>query len=170
MKNLSLIIAVFVIFLAASSACGQTVDPVKAKVKGIGLDATYAQAIKALGKPVKDGKATEEGCIGAHEKMVEYAGLSLYFMDGDSKDGKTFELKSFVVSSANWPVSGIKVGDTEAAVRAKFGSSFVSSEDPDGEGDAAWFYEFSEEDNPGSLAVVFKDGKVIKIGASYQVC
>lgn len=170
MKYFSLILILFITLFAASFAFGQAIDPAKIKVKGIGLDSTYAQVIKALGKPVKDGKATEEGCIGAFEKEVEYAGLSIYFMDGDSKDGKTFEVKGFEVTSAKWSVSGVKVGDAESVVREKFGSSFTSSDDPDGQGDKAWFYEFNEEGSPGFLTFVFKDGKVIHINASYQVC
>lgn len=170
MKYFSLFLVLFLSLFAASFAFGQGLDPAKIKINGIGLDSTYAQVVKALGKPVEDGKATEEGCIGAHEKTVEYAGLNVYFMDGDSKDGKTFEVKSFSVSSANWPVSGIKIGDAEAVVREKFGSSFTTSEDPDGDGDTAWFYEFREEDSPGFLTVVLKDNKVVRISAGYQVC
>jgi hypothetical protein len=154
--------------LLAASAFAQ-VDPAKLKVNGIGLDSTYARVLRALGKPSRDGRPVEEGCIGGREKTVEYAGLKLYFMDGDSKGGKTFEVKSFWVTSPKWVVSGIKVGDTQAAVKAKFGSKYTVDRRTDG-GGLAWHYEMNETTGPGTTTIIFKNGKVTEIGSAYQVC
>ena len=157
--------------ILAVTGFGQAVNPAKVKVNGvIGLDSTYSQALKALGRPRVDGKATPEECIGGREKTVKYDGLELYFMDGDSKGGKTFEVKSFVVTSRRWRVSGLSVGDTAATVRAKFGRKYTSEKDPEARGDSVWSYEMPETDGPGTTTVVFRKGKVIEIATSYQVC
>jgi hypothetical protein len=148
---------------------GQVVNPARVRVKGVGLDSTYGQVVKALGKPVMDGKPKEEGCIGGLEKNVEYSGLSFYFMDGDSKGGKTFEVKAFEVTSAKWIVSGVKVGDTEAVVRRKFGRKYTVKTDPDTK-EKSWSYEFGENEDPGWTTVYFKNGKVVKISAAHMVC
>jgi hypothetical protein len=166
MKRLITIAALGLI--SAASAFAQ-VDPAKLRVNGIGLDATYAQVLRALGKPSRDRKPVEEGCIGGREKTVEYAGLKFYFMDGDSKGGKTFEVKSFWVTSSKWVVSGVKVGDTQAVVKAKLGSKYTVDRRTDG-GGLAWLYEMSESSGPGTTTVIFKNGKVAEISSAYQVC
>ena len=158
-----------VIALGASVAFSQTANPAKLKVKGVGLDSTYGQVIKALGKPVKDGKPKEEGCIGGHEKDVEYNGLSFYFMDGDSKNGKTYEVKAFTVTSGNWIVSGVKVGDTATTVRAKFGRKYEVQKD-DVTGQIMWNYDMGDTAGPGTTTVHFKGGKVVSINTGYMVC
>lgn len=161
--------AMMAAILLAVPAFGQTVNTARIKFKGIGLDSTYAQVVKALGKPATDGPATEEGCIGAHEKSVEYPGVSFYMMDGDSNDGKTFEVKAFEVTAPGYVVSGVKIGDTPAAVRKKFGRKYTV--ETDGEpGEISWSYEMSDRYGPGTTSVVFKNGKVSMIASNYQVC
>ena len=88
--------------LLTATISAQTTNPAKLKINGIGLYSTLAQVTKALGKPPKDGKATKEGCIGGREKTVEFDGASFYFMDGDSKNGKTFEVKGFTITSSKF--------------------------------------------------------------------
>ena len=154
--------------MLAASAFSQTSNPAKLKVNGVGLDSTFAQVTKALGKPKKDGKATKEECIGGREKMVEFDGASFYFMDGDSKNRKTFEVKSFTVTSPKYSVSGIKIGDTEHNVRRRLGTKFSKSDDPETGADI-WTYDFPDE-TPGSTSIYIHRGKVIKITSAYQVC
>lgn len=164
---MKLILSLALLFVAAP-VFGQAVDPTRVKFKGIGLDSTYAQIIKALGKPVTDEPPKKEECIGGREKHVEYEGISFYLMDGDSKDQKTFEVKSFELTTPNMLVSGIKIGDTQARVRKIYGRKYTTS--ADAEGQTVWFYTMREKDGPGSTRVVFKNGRVAMIAADYQVC
>jgi hypothetical protein len=157
--------------LLAAGISAQTTNPAKLKFNGIGLDSTLAQVKKALGKPKMDGKPTEEGCIGAREKFVEYDGVKFYMMDGDSKDGKTFEVKNFTVTSPKYTVSGIKVGDTELNVRRRLGTKFTKSDDKyETPGVTVWSYEFPETGNPGFTTIHISRGKVIKISSAQMVC
>lgn len=153
----------------ATTAFGQTTNPAKLKINGIGLYSTFAQVTKALGKPVKNNKPTPEGCIGGREKNVEYDGASFYFMDGDSKDGKTFEVKGFNLTSLKYVVSGIKVGDTEHNVRRRLGTRFTKSDDPETGADI-WTYEFPESGDPGWTTIYISRGKVTQIASAHQVC
>ena len=155
--------------MLAAPAIGQVMNPAKVKFNGVGLDSTYSQVVKALGKPATEEKAKPEECIGGHEKSVTYPGLSIYFMDGDSRSGTTFEVKSFEITTARWIVSGAKVGDTEALVRRKFGRKYMVDSDPE-TGDKVWQYEMSDRDGPGKTSVSFRNGKVVSIASSYQVC
>lgn len=155
--------------ILAASISAQTTNPAKLKFNGIGLYSTLAQVKKALGKPKMDGKPKEEGCIGAREKEVEYDGASFWFMDGDSKDGKTFEVKAFEVTSPKYIVSGIKVGDTELNVRRRLGTKFTGSKD-DETGADVWTYEFPESGDPGSTSIYISRGKVTKITSAHMVC
>ncbi len=155
--------------ILAATISAQTTSPAKLKISGIGLYSTLAQVKKALGKPKVDGKPKEEGCIGAREKDVEYDGASFYFMDGDSKDGKIFELKAFEITSPKYVVSGIKVGDTEHNVRRRLGTKFTKSDDPE-TGTDIWTYDFPESGDPGSTSIYISRGKVTKITSAHQVC
>jgi len=170
MGKLSKLILTAVLIFATASTFGQTANPAKVKINGIiGLDSTYAQVVKAFGKPVKETKPQAEECTGGHEKTVKYAGLEVYFMDGSSKNGKTYEAMSFDVSSPKYTVSGVKIGDSEAIVRRKFGSRFTVDKDAE-KGEKTWHYEIGERDGPGWTTVTFKNGKVVSIGSSYTVC
>lgn len=167
MKLFAVIIALTLGSAAASFA--QTVNPAKIKFKGIGLDSSYSQVTKALGKPESEEPAKEEGCIGGKEKTVKYAGIVFYFMDGDSKDKKTFEVKSFELTAPNILVSGIKVGDTSAKVRTAYGRKYTVDSDRES-GQTTWLYAMNDRDGPGTTRVVFKNGKVTMIASDYLVC
>lgn len=169
MRRTTIIGALGLVVMFAAIGFGQTVDPAKLKVNGVGLDSTYARVVKALGKPVKNGPATEEGCIGGREKYVEFDGARFYFMDGDSKGGKTFEVKSFNITAPKYVVSGLKVGDTELAVRRRLGSKFVKQDDEES-GAVVWSYEFPETGNPGFTSIYIKRGKIVKIAVAAMVC
>lgn len=155
--------------ILAASIYAQTTNPAKLKINGIGLDSTFAQVTKALGKPKKDGKATREECIGGREKTVDFDGATFYFMDGDSKNKKTFEVKSFEITSSKYSVSGIKIGDTEHNVRRHLGTKFTKTDDPE-TGTDIWTYDFPESGNPGSTSIYISRGKVTKITSAHQVC
>lgn len=170
MKRTGTFIILSVLAVAAASAFAQTLNPARLKINGtVGLDSTYAQIVKSLGKPVKETKAVHEECARGREKTVKYAGLELGLMDAASKDGKTFELVSFSVTSAKYTVSGIKVGDTEAAVRAKLGKKFTIDKDA-AKGETSWTYEMSDREGPGQTTVSFKNGKVNSISSSLMMC
>lgn len=166
-RNLTPIV---MLVFAAASIFAQTVNPAKLKINGvIGLDSTYAQVVKAFGKPTKETKPGAEECTGGHEKTVKYAGLEFYFMDGPSSNHKTYMVMSFDVSSPKWTVSGVKLGDSEATVRSKFGRRFTADTDK-ATGETTWHYEIGERDGPGWTTVTFKNGKVVSIGSAYAVC
>lgn len=170
MKVTAIFGALGLMSIVAAAGLAQRVDPAKVKINGVGLDSTYSQVLKALGKPTVDGKPRREGCIGGRERTMEYDGLTIYLMDGDSRNGKTFEVKTMVVRSPKWNVSGVRVGDTAAAVRLKYGRKYSTGEDPESMGDAAWTYDMGDEFGPGSTIVVFKRGKVIAISTAFMVC
>jgi hypothetical protein len=109
-----------------------------------------------------------EECTGGHEKSVEYAGLTFYFMDGSSRSRKVFEVMSFDVSSSKFTVSGVKVGDSEAVVKRIFGRRFTVDTDA-AKGEKTWHYEIGEKEGPGWTTVTFKNGKVVNIGSAYMV-
>jgi hypothetical protein len=156
--------------IAAATAAAQTVNPARLKINGaVGLDSSYAQIVRSFGKPVKETKAVHEECAGGREKTVKYAGLELGFMDAASKDGKTFELVSFNVTSSKYTVSGIKVGDTEAAVRAKLSKKFTIDKDA-ATGETSWTYEMSDSEGPGQTTITFKNSRVNSISSSLMMC
>lgn len=168
MKTTTVIGALGLVLVSVLLAAGQKkADPANMSFKGLKVGSTYAQVVKALGKPKSDGPATDEGCIGAQEKWVKYDGAEFYMMNGDSEDRKTFEVKMFIVTSNKYTVSGIRVGDDENAVRIKLGRGYVQSDDDDTEGAKVWSYEF---DAPGFTTVKFLNGKVISIGSMWLIC
>ena len=162
-------LAVALFIFAVGPVSGQTVIPAKIKFKGIGLDSTYAQVVKALGTPAYEEVGKEEGCIGGREKSVKYPGISFYFMDGDSKDKKTFEVKPFELTAPGHLVSGIKIGDTPATVKKKYGRKYTVDTEREA-GEITWFYNKGDRDGPGTTRVVFKNGKVMMIASDYLVC
>ena len=168
--RISALLSVIVISLIAGSASAQTVNPAKVKFKGIGLDSTYAQVVKALGKPDTEDAAKKEECIGGQEKSIKYSsGISFYLMDGDSKNKKAFEVKSFELTAPGIPVSGIKIGDTPATVKKLYGHKYTTDTERES-GEITWLYPMNDRDGPGSTRVVFKHGKVSMIASDFQVC
>ena len=164
-----LIIAAVMACIAAAGY-SQTTDPARLKINGqVGLDSTYSQVVKLLGKPKKETRPQKEECSGGHEKTVEYAGLTFYFMDGPSRGKRTFLVMSFDVTSPRVSVSGVKPGDSEDAVRRRFGKPGSIDKD-ENTGETVWHYEIGEKQGPGWTTVTFKNGKVTAIGSSYTVC
>lgn len=157
------------LFLLSLAISAQAVNPAKLKFKGIGLDSTYAQVIAALGKPDNEEAPKKEECIGGLEMSVRYPGISFYMMDGDSKDKKTFEVKAFELTAPGYLVSGIKIGDTPAIVRKKYGRKYTVDTERES-GEITWLYNMSDRDGPGTSRVVFKNGKVTMIASDYLVC
>ena len=152
------------LLLVTAAVSFAQVDPAKLKVNGlIGLTSTHAQVVQVFGRPTKDGKPKFAACIGGHEKTVDYAGLGLYF--ADIRDGKTFELASFTVTSAKWVVSGVRVGDSQAVVKAKFGKKYAVDRVARS-GNISWGYD----DADITTIVVFKKGKVVEISSGYMMC
>ena len=170
MKSLRIFIPIAVLAFAAVQVFAQTVNTAKLKINGtIGFHSTYAQVVKAFGKPVKETKPMAEECAGGHEKSVKYAGLSLGFIDSISRNGKVLEVMSFDVSSPKFTVSGVKVGDSEAVVKRIFGRRFTVETDA-AKGEKKWYYEIGEAEGPGMTTITFKKGRVVNIGSSYTVC
>lgn len=161
--------AIALTLFAASAIFTQTFNPAKIKFKGLGLDSTYSQVVKVLGNPESEEPAKEEGCIGGKEKSVKYPGLSFYFMDGDSKDKKTYEVKAFELTAPDILVSGIKIGDTPAVVKRRFGSKYSADNDREA-GQITWLYAMNDREGPGTTRVVFKNGKVSMIASDFLVC
>jgi len=166
-RKLGLVLLVFVV----TPLFGQTVNPAKLKINGvIGLDSTYAQAIKLLGKPRKETKPVTSECTGDREKSVDYDGLSFYFADGPGPSKRTFRVMSFDITSPKYTASGVKLGDTEAVVKGKFGKRFTVDADT-ATGEKTWRYEISERNGgPGGTTVTFKNGKVVSIGTGFMLC
>ena len=152
--------------LVMAGACFGQVDPSKLKFNGVGLDSTYGQVVKALGKPSRETKPQKEECFGGRERNATYDGATFYFTDSGTK---TFKVMSFDVTSAKYVVSGIKVGDSQLTVRRVLGSKFKSGAG-DAAGTTAWTYEIGEEIGPGSTIVTFRKGKIVGISSSYMVC
>ena len=170
MKLQQLLIFMGIVAFASAPTVAQAVNPANLKINGvIGLRSTYAQVIKTLGKPASESKPTMEQCTGGYEKTADYTGAMFYFMNGPSRDGKTFEVESFIVSSPKWTVSGVKVGDAEAVVTRKYGRRFSAGKDPE-TGARTLTYEMGERRGPGQTTVTVKNGKVVKIASALMVC
>ena len=155
--------------ILAATISAQTTNPAKLRISGIGLDSTFAQVKRALGKPVKEGKATDEQCAGGREKELAYSGAKFHFMDAVDPRKKTFLLVGFEITSSDYTISGIKVGDTEHNVRRRLGTKFTKSPD-DETGADQWQYEFTDPNSPGVTNVYISRGKVVKIESAYSVC
>ncbi len=167
MRTLSLLLGV--VFLSSVAVSAQALNPAKIKFRGLGLDSTYQQVVRTLGKPESETEPAREECIGAHEKTVKYPGLEMFMMDGDSKDGKTFEIKSFEITTAAYSVSGIKVGDSEAVVKKRLGKRFRPEPGVEA-GERVYFYRMNDTEGPGTTRFAFKNGKLVLIASDYLVC
>lgn len=170
MKSITrtLVCLAFIVVLA-SAASSQTSNPARLKLRGVGLDSSYAQVVKTLGKPSKETAPTAEECIGGQEKDLEYDGISFRMMNGDSKGGKTFEVKSFEVTGSQYVVSGVRIGDAQTLVRKIFGRRFSTDKDPQ-TGETIWHYAMSDREGPGTTTFKFKNGKITYIASDYLVC
>ena len=99
--------------------------------------------------------------------VLKYPGLT--FSLWSDADGKKFSVGYFEVSSAKWNVSGVKVGDTSASIRRRFGRR--GSQEIDGHTNMlTWYYDMSDDEGPGSTNFAFRRGKVARIVTIYFMC
>jgi hypothetical protein len=156
----------FLIFLCALTAYTQ--DHQKAvksvTVNGVGLGDSYTQAVRKLGKPLKNIISEGDECIGGKLRKLSYSGLTLEFHQ--DSEGK-FYVGSFEVSSPRWNVSGVGVGTASAAIRRKYGKT--DPQEGDSRGEVLWLYGLTEDEGPGNLNFYFRKGKLVRISTFY-VC
>ena len=81
--------------------------------------------------------------------------------------GKTFKMDSFTVTSPKWLVSGVRVGDTPAVVKSRFGTKYTVDRRTDN-GGLAWHYDTADE--TGTTTIIFKNGKVTEISSAFLMC
>ena len=171
----SLVLMWTAVMLFSAAALAQRGDPARIKINNtVGLDSTYAQVVKLLGKPRKESSPKREECTGGREKTANYDGLTFYFMDGTKpaprgRGAREFLVMSFNVTSPRVIVSGVKLGDSEAVVRRRYGKPHSVDTDS-ATPETTWTYEIGENQGPGQTSVTFRNGKVIAIGSSYTVC
>lgn len=135
------------------------------QVNGVALGATYSAAVKKLGKPTRDVTNRKiDQCIGSRIRTIYYPGLKLELVEGDRK---TFTVFSLDVTSGNWNVSGVKLGDSSSVIEKQFGKTGRTVEKE--RSGPRWFYEMTDE-NPGGSNFYFKNGKVIQISSTYEMC
>lgn len=155
------------ILLVTGTSFSQTSLKAGAKVNGIALAATREQVIRKLGKPLSQTKKEAEPCVGGTEMVLKYPGLTLSLWS--DVEGKKFSVGYFEVTSAKWNVSGIKVGDSSAAVRKRFGRR--DSQEIDGHTNMlTWYYNMSDEEGPGSTNFAFRRGRVSRIVVIALMC
>lgn len=163
--KIALLIAL--LFFSAFSSAGQTSLREGPTVNGITLGATRGEVVKRFGKPLSERRREAEPCVGGTELTLRYRGAIITLWD-DPEDGSRFIVGQIEVTSATWPVSGMKVGETSASVRAHFGKPNAQENDPRTKL-PVWYYEMSEE-SPGSTNFTFRNGKLAKITAVYLMC
>lgn len=161
MKNLFPLLVVLVLACAAWSQ-SPLVDGLK--VNGVGLGAKYRDVIKKLGKPTRTvtSKKIDE-CIGSYIRTMTYPGLELELDDA----GGGYTVYSMEITSGNWDLSGVKLGDTTAAVQKRFGTRKRTVEKH--ESGPFWFYDMTD-DNPGGTSFYFRGGKLVKVSSTYTMC
>jgi hypothetical protein len=133
------------------------------KVNGLGLGAAYRAVVAKFGKPASETTRKGDECVGGRTRTMKYPGLSFDLTDSD---GKNFTVAWIEVTSPKWDVSGVKIGDTQAAVKNRFGTR--SSEETIS-GSRVWYFQMPDE-NPGSSNFYFKAGKVVKIQSGWELC
>ena len=153
------------VLIFAASGFAQSSLPSGPKVNGVGLDATYAEVVRKLGKPTRQvtDKNLDE-CTGSHIRTLYYPGLKIELFDAEKNVYKVF---SFEITSAKWDVSGSKLGDSSAKVQKLFGTRGRSSEKDGAE--TIWYYEMNE-DAPGLSNFHFRNGKLSKVQFGYTMC
>jgi hypothetical protein len=136
------------------------------KVNGVGLGATYTEVVKKLGKPEKVVTAEAGQCIGGTQRTLHYPGLTFeLFEEGKNK----FTVGEFEVTSAQWSVSGAKVGMMGPAIKERFGKAEIGEADAN-TGGPIWYYEIDEQAGPGNSSFFFRGGKVVRIYSAFMMC
>lgn len=157
MKKL-LFLALFLAF-PLQAAAGE----IDLRVGGIGLGSTEAQVVRRLGAPRAIEQGEENACGGGWEKTYRYDGLAIVLLSDE--DGANYDVIGVEVTSAAWPVSGLKIGAHRGAVRARFGASLETRAD---EGLERWSYV--NWGNDGFAGFYFAAGKLVKISWQSNLC
>lgn len=163
---MKLALSLVLTILLSTAAFSQTSIREGLKVNGLALGATYAATVRKLGKPTRDVTTrTPDECTGSRTRTLTYPGLKVELIEGERKND--FTVFSFDVTSAKWDVSGVKIGDTPATIEKLFGKTgrTVARE----RAGPRWFYEMTDDD-PGGSNLYFKNGKVIEISSTYEMC
>lgn len=156
-------ILLLLITAAGTYAQAQQVDIRKVMVSGVGLEADHATVIKKLGKPSEDTTIEDNPCIGGKARHLKYPGLEVELHE-DMDNGKFFAAR-VVIDSAQWNVSGVKVGSTLAEVKRKFGRG--STEKGENPGETIQAYTDRDE---GQLVFELRNGKIVKIYFQFFSC
>ena len=161
--KLSVPLLLFVLVIFTVPAVAQRSLDNGAKVDGVALDASYKTIVAKFGKPLTEKTNKMDECIGDRTRSVNYPGLHFDLVEST----KVFKVFGFEVTSSKYLVSGIRVGAAKAEVEKAFGKRKRAIEKTKtGE---RWFYNMTDE-SPGSTTFDFKNGKLVKIIASYMMC
>ena len=152
-----------IIFLFALPVTAQISLTDGPAVNGLRLGATYKAIIAKFGKPLREKTNKMDECIGDRTRVVNYPGLEFELAESDG----TFTVYAFEVTSPKYNVSGVKVGDTPAAVQKRFGSMRRTVERV--KTGPHWFYDMTDE-NPGGTSFYFRNGRLFSISTTYAMC
>ena len=153
------------VLLIAAATHAQTSIREGLQVNGVALGATYAATVKKLGKPTRDVTNRQiDQCIGSRIRTLYYPGLKLELVEGEKK---IFTVFSFDVTSGNWNVSGVKLGDASSVIEKQFGKTGRTVERE--KAGPRWSYDMTDE-SPGGSNFYFKNGKLIEISSTYEMC
>ena len=153
------------VLLIAAATHAQTSIREGLQVNGVALGATYAATVKKLGKPTRDVTNRQiDQCIGSRVRTLYYPGLKLELVEGEKK---IFTVFSFDVTSGNWNVSGVKLGDASSVIEKQFGKIGRTIERE--KAGPRWSYDMTDE-SPGGSNFYFKNGKLIEISSTYEMC
>lgn len=131
------------------------------KIKGIGLDSSYKDVIKKLGKPAKISKAGYDACAEAKNKFIYYLGLEIGFLEGERKGD--FTVYHMEISSAKWKLdTGLTTGSHMSEVKRVMGESKLDNYEG--------FERLIYSGDSGGVAFLFKHEKVSYISWSYVTC
>jgi hypothetical protein len=162
---MKLALALVLTLLASAAAFSQSTIRDGLKVNGLALGSTYAATVRKLGKPTRDVTRKADECTGSRTRTLTYPGLKVELIEGDRRND--FTVFSFDVTSAKWDVSGVKIGDTPATIERLFGKTGRTIEKE--RTGPRWFYEMTDE-APGGTNFYFRNGKVVEISSTYEMC
>lgn len=140
---------------------------IEPKINGVTLDSSYSTVIRQLGKPVqkKQGKSFYSGCSESRVTplTLRYAGLVIELL-GDGK-GRNFKVIRIELASSKWTIaSGISLGASIKAVRAKFGEP-ARIENEFGARILTYFHKAE-----GGASFHFRSNKLIKVEMALDLC
>lgn len=165
-----IILAIVLTLVASFAAVAQhnpDAEPLDFKVKGVGHNATYASALKLLGKPKKqiDRKQPIDDCFAKPTlfRTMTYDGMQISLM-GDSR-GRGMKVYEILITSAKWNFNGVAIGAGEADVAAKLGKPYNRADL-----DYEVVFEYQVEDADPFVSFHFKDKKLYKILMAESLC